>query len=38
VSIDGLLVDARTLPLPYQKALADAGYIPYVPPPREDGG
>lgn len=37
VSIDGLLVDARTLPLAYQKALADAGYIPYVPPPREDG-
>ncbi|HEX2211644.1 MAG TPA: DUF6398 domain-containing protein [Longimicrobium sp.] len=38
VSIDGVLVDARTLPLAVQKALADAGYIPYVPEPREDGG
>lgn len=36
VMIDGLIVDARTLPLAYQKALADAGYIPYVPPPPED--
>lgn len=36
VMIDGLVVDARTLPLAYQKALADAGYIPYVPPPRDD--
>lgn len=36
VSIDGLLVDARRLPLAYQKALADAGLIPYVPPPGED--
>lgn len=38
VMIDGFLVDARTLPLAYQKALAEAGFIPYVPPPREDGG
>jgi hypothetical protein len=38
VSIDGLLVDARRLPLAYQKALFEAGLIPYVPPPREDGG
>ena len=38
VSIDGLLVDARTLPLAYQKALAEAGLIPYVPPPREKDG
>lgn len=37
VSIDGFLVDARTLPLAYQKALAEAGFIPYVPPPPEDG-
>ncbi|HEU4884931.1 MAG TPA: DUF6398 domain-containing protein [Longimicrobium sp.] len=36
VSIDGLLVDARTLPLAYQMALAEAGYIPYVPNPGED--
>lgn len=38
VSIDGLLVDARSLPLAYQKALAEAGLIPYVPPPREEDG
>jgi hypothetical protein len=36
VMIDGLLVDARTLPLAYQKALAAAGFIPYVPPPAEE--
>lgn len=36
VMIDGLMVDARTLPLPYQKALAEAGLIPYVPPPGEE--
>lgn len=38
ISIDGLLVDARTLPMAYQKALAEAGLIPYVPPPREPAG
>jgi hypothetical protein len=37
VSIDGILVDARSLPLAYQMALAEAGYIPYVPDPGEDG-
>lgn len=36
VSIDGFLVDARTLPLAYQMALAEAGYIPYVPDPGEE--
>ncbi len=36
VTIDGFLVDARTLPVAYQKALVEAGYSPYVPPPRED--
>ena len=36
ISIDGILVDARTLPLAYQMALAEAGYIPYVPDPGED--
>ncbi len=35
VMIDGLIVDARTLPLAYQKALADAGLIPCVPRPGE---
>ena len=35
VSIDGILVDARRLPLPYQMALAEAGFIPYVPDPGE---
>jgi hypothetical protein len=38
VMIDGLLVDARTLPLAYQKALAEAGYIPYMPNPDGGGG
>ena len=35
VMIDGLVVDARTLPLAYQMALAEEGLIPYVPPPDE---
>jgi hypothetical protein len=39
VMLDGLIVDARTLPLPHQMALAEAGVIPYVPPlPDEDEG
>lgn len=38
VMIDGIVVDARSLPLAYQKALFEAGFIPYVPPPDEDDG
>lgn len=38
VMIDGIVVDARTLPLAYQKALFEAGFIPFVPPPREGAG
>ena len=32
--IDGLMVDARNLPLEIQEALVEDGYLPYVPPPR----
>ena len=31
IEVDGLVMDSRSLPIDYQVAAFDRGYIPYIP-------